>query len=237
MSSRMLPRSLCRVVTICVPAALLTVISTAAQPLTQPSTQPWTQRAAPVVSGQPTPISPTIANYDVDGVNRPALARLAGPTDALVALTAPQPVRGFATVGLTWDAKALLRGASLWVRTYDDAGWSRWQQADAEVEDAPDPDSAEARGQRPGTEPLVIGEVQRVRAKVHSGRGVLPAGLALSVIDPGTAPADAPLAAPAFGATSAPPIFTRQQWGADESLRNGDPRYGSVEATVVHHSW
>jgi len=190
-----------------------------------------------VVSGQPTPISPTIANYDVDGVNRPALARLAGPTDALVALTAPQPVRGFATVGLTWDAKALLRGASLWVRTYDDAGWSRWQQADAEVEDAPDPDSAEARGQRPGTEPLVIGEVQRVRAKVHSGRGVLPAGLALSVIDPGTAPADAPLAAPAFGATSAPPIFTRQQWGADESLRNGDPRYGSVEATVVHHSW
>ena len=43
-------------------------------------------------------------------------------------------------------------------------------------------------------------------------------------------------AAPAQAAASAPPIVTRRQWGADESLRDGRPDYAAVKMAFIHHT-
>ena len=66
----------------------------------------------------------------------------------------------------------------------------------------------------------------------------MPDDLRLDLIDPGESPADAAVgtfAGTAAAATSRPTIYTRAQWGADESIR-GAPEYGDVNGAFVHHT-
>jgi hypothetical protein len=37
-------------------------------------------------------------------------------------------------------------------------------------------------------------------------------------------------------AVAAPPIITRAQWGADESLRSGTPEFAPINRVIVHHT-
>lgn len=245
MSSPSLRRSVGLALSVCFPAAALSVVPAAAVVAAAPASVPQHPAASPAAVATE-PVTPTVTTHDLDRVDSAARERVTGRIDETVALSPPQPVHGYATVGLTWDRRSHLGDATMWVRTYDGTGWSSWQEAEAEDDDAPDPGTAEARGQHPGTEPLVVGDVRKVQAKVLSRRRVLPAGLALAVVDSGTSQDDTTVAAPAFGparsqaatrrGTPAPRIFTRKQWGADESLRSGNPSYGTVQATVVHHT-
>ncbi len=114
----------------------------------------------------------------------------AAPTKRLVALTDPQPVRGYATVGVTWKHGVDYAEGQLavQVRTAKAGVWSDWMKMGHNSEDGPNADSAEVEGPngRPGTDALVIGDVDRVQMRAETTDGVTPPDLKLAVIDPGT---------------------------------------------------
>jgi hypothetical protein len=153
------------------------------------------------------------------------------------------------------------------VRTRVDGRWSDWQALDVHIDDhAPDPGSAEADGSRPGTMEAVVGEVDQVQTRLLLTGADVPADLRLAVITPGRAEStrsespeidigadDAPepaegtegaegaeegaatLSAAAY--TPKPSIYSRRQWGADESVREaGPPSYHEVRGGFVHHT-
>jgi hypothetical protein len=173
-------------------------------------------------------------------------------------LSEPQPVTGYGAVGVTWshDEQVADDRIALEVRTATGGTWSRWSELEYHDEHAPDPTSTEGLDTRPGTDLLFVGEVDRVQLRA-TAPDALPDGMSLAVVAPGRAaevareapvlPAEkAPIGAEAgedairlsADTTSAarPRIFTREQWGADERLRDGRPSYGTISAGFVHHT-
>lgn len=175
----------------------------------------------------------------------------------------PVPVTGYGAVGVTWaQGRPIAEGqARFWVRTRTHRVWSRWQELPYHPDHAPDPDSPEGRRARPGTDPLLVGSVDQVQIRTRLPR--VPADMRLSVIDPGRArhsvtarPAidtatipgapegvaadrrtDGAVSLQAATYTPAPVIFSRAQWGADESMRSASSlRYYEVHAGFVHHT-
>ncbi len=246
-------------------------------------------RATTLKANVPTAVvDPTIQEYPLTA---PSGARLAPGSLAVssrrttagadVLVSDPQPVTGYGAVGVTWAADpsgvTVPEGdIAVEVRTRDEDGWSEWTEAHYSDQHGPDPDSAEGVRARPGTDELLVGEVDEVQVRVDSA-GSAPADLSLAVIDPGIAtsssreaaaidtatlpgasetpaPAteaemgagtdaeqsgepsgDAELSAGTF--TPKPKIFSRAQWGADESLRDASSlRYYEVHAGFVHHT-
>jgi len=176
----------------------------------------------------------------------------------------PQPVYGYGAIGVTWQHGTSYEEDAIEVqaRTLDGTGWSDWTSIEYHDEHGPDADSPEAARSRPGTEPLLVGDVDQVQVRVGADRAA-PADLKLAVIAPGEAdgtarelPAidtgtstDDEVAPPtatdgddaldlqAATYTPRPKIFSRAQWGADERLRDkGSLRYGKVNAGFVHHT-
>ena len=135
-------------------------------------------------------------------------------------------------VGVTWAAGA----PTVQARWLTPTGWTPWEVAD-EDSDAVEP--AERPRTRSGTEPLwrptgatrvelrVDGAAQDLRlVKVRDGKAQRATRLSL-----GTPAAHAD----ARGLLGS--VRTRADWGADESLRRGAPKYAStVRAVVVHHT-
>ncbi len=202
------------------------------------------------------PVTPTVRNVLVKGVagtrhlrSRDTAGRL------LAAQTVPQRVSGLVTVGATWaPGRTIAETAiSLQVRSRQAGRWSGWESLEYHNDHAPDVATAAAR---PGTEPTVVGVVQRVQLRVYTESGRAPRGLRFALVNPGTGHvtkvAAASLHVPrqpqqgvalrAYAAAASMPIapkpniMTRAQWGADESLRDGSPRYGTIEAAFVHHT-
>ncbi|NYI79240.1 N-acetylmuramoyl-L-alanine amidase [Nocardioides panzhihuensis] len=170
-------------------------------------------------------------------------------SDAVTLTSLPQPVDGFGTVGLTWAPGAVVPedavGAD--VRTLVDGTWSDWQALDVHIDDhAPDPDSAEADGSRPGTMEAVVGEVDQVQTRLRLSGAQVPADLRLAVITPGetaTTRSESPEIGPGADdapeptQTAEPSIYSRSQWGADEGVREaGPPQYREVRGGFVHHT-
>ena len=103
----------------------------------------------------------------------------------------PQKVSGYATVGVTWK-----HGVTYADDADRDPGphrggrrWSKWM--DVEYHDDHGPDGAtseeESARERPGTDALVIGDVDRVQMRARDHRRQRAAGPAGSpIIDPGT---------------------------------------------------
>jgi hypothetical protein len=189
------------------------------------------------------------------------------PHVATVALTATPSVRGvlataparhtgrFGLVGATWRG-AMPAGAAVQVRTHTDGRWSSWS-ALAMPDGGPDDGSTDARAAAArglaSTDPLWVGSADGVQARVvdaHTGAAApAPTRLHLVLVDGGTSSADASPGAPqalggavAEAAQAQPTIYTRAQWGADESLRSrnsgcGTPSYGStIKMGFIHHT-
>ena len=166
----------------------------------------------------------------------------------------PQQVRGYATVGVTWEhgAEVAEDQLSIEVRTQDSGAWSPWSPV--EYHDDHGATAAEQSDRaRPGTDALVIGDVDRVQMRARSTTGSLPPDLKLAIIDPGTgdlarhAPAidtaaldgDQPEASglttlegdgvsddvslSAMTRPAKPQIYSRAQWGANERMRDQSP--------------
>ncbi len=189
----------------------------------------------------------------------------------------PEQVHGYGAVGVSWTGDAPdPTELSISVRTRTDESWSGWTELEYDPDHGPDPGSEEARNARPGTDPLLVGEVDDVQVRVDAAAGATPADMKLAVIDPGTAadsrreapaidtatldapstttpgePADADepdkatgdgedeaaVALQATAYTPKPKIFSRAQWGANESMRDKSSlHYFEVHAGFVHHT-
>ncbi len=175
-------------------------------------------------------------------------------SDEVVPLLAPEAepqvatadATGFAVVGVTWSGDVAEGALVVEVRTSadpeapadGDAGWDAWEEVSAE----PAPD-----GTLDGTEPVVVGDVARVQARVSGTEPVHD--LKLTVVDPGTSPADDDVPTPPEGVspggasvaavsavTPRPSINSRKAWGANEKMMTWKPKRGSIRAATIHHT-
>jgi hypothetical protein len=172
------------------------------------------------------------------------------------------PVLGYGAVGVTWQhgQQAADDALAVQARTFQDGAWSDWTDVPYHDDHGPDPDSDEARHARPGTEPLLVGEVDEVQVRIATDSSA-PADMKLAVIDPGEATTTArekpaidtdtlgddtagtsdtsegELSLRASVTAPKPKIFSRAQWGADESMRDAPSlHYYEVHAGFVHHT-
>ena len=170
--------------------------------------------------------------------------------------SATSPATGATTVvGVTWDLGSAGDDVVVEVRSRTGTVWTGW--TDVHAEDA-EPTGG-AGEQRDGTEPLFVGDVDEVEARILPGTGPTPVDPVLVVVDPGadsgtagggaggagglgrsaTAGLATPAAAPVAAlptATTRPAIYSRAQWGADERLMTWTPQTGNVVGAVVHHT-
>ena len=204
--------------------------------------------AAEVATVSTAPVSPDVEEVDLDE------ARVQLPTERYTVLTRPIPAEGYATVGLTWaDTSAYLdeEDIGIDVRTFKEREWSGWEEMHYDPAHSPEPGVAEPTLARAGTDAVVVGNVDRVQVRVQTATGLPPKDLQLAVIDPGleqgmelqtaayvgtVGAAAAPAAQLSASAPAKPTIFSRSQWGANESLRDGSPRYGQIHGGFVHHT-
>lgn len=168
----------------------------------------------------------------------------------------------FSLVALTGD----LAGTSTRVRAkHRDGSWGPWYQTEYETA-APDGASAAGSLEGPrGTDPVFVGTTTTVQIAVtrpldaavtqpppappseKPDLGYKPASreqpfgqnISAVLISPPQAPAETHWTPPAgvLMPGQAPPIISRAEWGADESLRCGSPQYDNgIRAAVVHHT-
>jgi hypothetical protein len=242
------------------------------------------------------PVTPKVREVKVDGIDSRAARDIPGVVSTpkkgapghaatrLAALSTPAPVHGYATVGVTWKPGTQLPedAIKVQVRTRTNGIWSGWTTAPYHDEHGPDAGTAEAAHVRPGTDAVVVGDVDEVQMKAETLTGAAPADLELAVIDPGTgkvskqAPAIDTAKLPAGDATATgtapvettagatassaqlsagpaasddsaaltamtvspkPVIYSRAQWGANESLRDKSSlRYGTIKTGFIHHT-
>lgn len=142
-----------------------------------------------------------------------------------------------AAVGLTWAGEA--SDTEVFLRSFDGSAWSEWENIEVAA--------SELDEERPGTEPIIVVEAERVQVAASRGDAA-PSDAELSVWDPGEG-APAPLPNDASGATagqrsvvrlqaaSSPVrVYSRAEWGADERLMTWTPREAQVHGVVVHHT-
>ncbi|MBC7275496.1 FG-GAP-like repeat-containing protein [Nocardioides sp.] len=183
-----------------------------------------------------------------------------------VLTSVPQDVTGFGVVGMTWSPDSDVDHDTLKakVRTKTDGEWSKWRPMEVHPDEhGPDAGSAEAKGSREGTREFLVGHVDKVQTRiVVPAKAEVPEDLELAVIEPGkpadtveelpqidtgegTAKApsthkkktDADLELAASTYTPSPRIYSRAQWGADESLREQvAPTYRTIRGGFVHHT-
>ncbi len=180
-------------------------------------------------------------------------------------VSAPQQVDGYGSVGVTWAPGTQLADDDIGVqvRTRQGGAWSGWSDVEYHDDHGPDPDSPEGLRARPGTEPVVVGAVAEVQVKIDT-RQLPPSDLTLAVIDPGapehtarelpaidtgtlpsaqtlpdadTSAGEGEAALAKARVTPRPVIYSRDQWGADERMRDkGSLHYFEVHAGFVHHT-
>jgi len=201
-------------------------------------------------SAAPVPVAPGVVELALSGVDAaasaepsgsgaPSLMRAAG-TRRTVLLTTRRATADYGMVGVTWDGSRPVGQVEAWVRTRSSGSWSDWTPLGGASDE--EPDAAEARGTRAGTAPLWVGQADGVQVRVDVLAGEAPTRVRVALVDPGSSAADANAAQPgaprsaAHAAATAPPIRTRAQWGADESIRSGSPSYAPLKAVVVHHT-
>lgn len=149
----------------------------------------------------------------------------------------------FSLLGVTWERRGDIMDVLVKVRVLGlDGRWSEWLEAEGNDNgDAPNAEALASGELRGGTEPLWTGRAVGVEVELLTRSGESPADATLELINPHESPADA-LPSPelqdtAEAASAQPPVYSRAQWGADESIRTWDPEYASTtKAATVHHT-
>ena len=151
-------------------------------------------------------------------------------------------VPALAVVGVTWDQGTGSDGLTVRMRNLENGVWTGW--SDMEL------DEAEGAG-RGGTEPMAVLEATNVEVEVTAPSGEGPQNARIHVIDPGRGAADddappVPASAPTGGGmsplapaallTGVPQVYSRADWGADETIRTWRPELGEVTGAVIHHT-
>ena len=217
-------------------ASALTVLAATAAMLTVPVL------ALPVAEAHA--VAPHLASVAVHP--RPA-------THGVLGLTTRPRTHPFDLVGATWRRGTLPSGASsVQVRVRADGRWSGWRSLEPSDGGA-DGGTADAKrahavtGGRVVAEPVYVGVADGLQARVV-GTGAVPDHLHVLLVDGGSSAADAhPQPVRVWGGDVAnaeqdqPTIYTRADWGADESLRKGacpsGPSYSpTIKMGFLHHT-
>ncbi|MBA2508514.1 MAG: N-acetylmuramoyl-L-alanine amidase [Nocardioidaceae bacterium] len=218
------------------PAALGKARALAQAPFTSPA-------AGPAEGG----VAPAVKQIALAGVDPDAAQRLAARDLEGVGVLSPVvPSPGYAAVGVTWAPGSTVDGRQFFVRTQTASAWSDWQPMHVDPEHGPSSGSLDAQTAMPGTDPVIVGDVDAVQVKVTGTDQRVPAALTLSVIDPGEASATQRLAEVSepdydsaedrHSTSPRPRIRSRKQWGANESMRDGFAGYGKIRVGYVHHT-
>ncbi len=246
------------------PVLPLAPASAAPEPVT-PEAQtlqvPEVAEGAVLEGAAPPQDAPEVPAPSEGAVEEPAPEeRGAAPDEpAVSAATGAVGTDDFRMVSVSWQpeaagtaGRAAAEDAAVEVRVRTDDGWSEWTPLDVEVA-GPDLGTADARGAAAdggvvSTEPLwVSGGADGVDVRV-SGDGAASQDVEVTLIEPQTTDADAPgaraAADPAASASASvvglPPVTSRAQWGADESLRTSRcPQVaytGAPKVAFVHHT-
>jgi uncharacterized protein with LGFP repeats len=154
-----------------------------------------------------------------------------------------QDTEDFSSVGVTWREDPSVTDVVVQLRVQSVNGsWGEWTTL--EPDDVEQTDSAETRDNdvRAGTAPYWTGKAEGVQVIVQGAGGAVPEDVKVALIDPGQSTADGLTragqpTATAHAASTMPRIYTRAEWGADESIRTWDPEYVStIKAATVHHT-
>ena len=148
----------------------------------------------------------------------------------------------FSLVGVTWAYDPAVTDTVVQIRVQDEDGeWGAWTQVTVEDADQEE-DAASGAARRGGTAPLWTGPSTGVEAELVTRAGGQPTDVSLDLVDPGTSEADDSLTTPdiqdtADAATAMPDVYSRAQWGADETIRTWDPEYATtIRAATLHHT-
>jgi hypothetical protein len=173
-----------------------------------------------------------------------------GTTDPVAGVPATAPAltvtrtdtRTFSLLGVTWAQDPAVTDTAVDLRVQDPNGqWGEWRQLAAD-EAEQRPDAGPGAPLRGGTEPLWTGPSTGVEARLVTASGAQPTDVRVDLIDPGSSPTDAALGSPeitddAEAAVAMPPVHSRAQWGADESIRTWRPAYAAtIKAGTIHHT-
>lgn len=200
----------------------------------------------------PEPVSSSTDEIEMGSVTEPAPEAEVQPgltepvpgLEILPVLTFSEPDTDlFTTVGVTWALDPGVVDVVVKLRVKDGAGtWGTWSDVVISDVDATNPDAARDGDLRGGTEPVWTNDSYGVEVEVVTRSGLAPTDVRLVLIDPRRSAADS-MPVPDTAADTAnadawqPPIFSREQWGADESIRTWDPEYAStLKAGTVHHT-
>ncbi|MGY1833223.1 N-acetylmuramoyl-L-alanine amidase [Geodermatophilus sp. SYSU D01180] len=206
--------------------------------------------AAPTPEAEPVPTSAQELSLGSVESPAPQAEVQEGTTDPVAGVAEDEPtlaltatdVESFSLVGVTWAEDPAVTDIRVQLRVRDaDGDWGTWTEVG--VEDA-DQDTGDDVGQelRGGTPPVWTGPGAGVEVEVVTRSGAEPTDVRLDLIDPGTSAADASLSAPdvqdtAGAAMGMPAIYSRAQWGADESIRTWAPEYApTIRAATLHHT-
>jgi len=157
--------------------------------------------------------------------------------------TGAMATSGYSMVGVTW--KGHHAPAAILVRWRDGGSWQAWHRLPLQTDEP----GGEEGSDRHGTQPVWTGRHKVIDVAV---KGPHP-GLTLTLMNTGPRQSTGAPALP--GATRGrlarhrikpwrlwtrapyPRLYTRAQWGADPSWRNGSPRYNKVLKQIhVHHT-
>ena len=189
----------------------------------------------------PKPVKSHLRSVKMHAVPVASLHSQAAAGVKAAAETGAQPLTdAVSVVGVTWPRGAVSGTDHFQIRTQQAGKWGTWDDLEVEGDHGPDAGSAEAR-QAAGhaTEAYVVTGAQQFEVRSLSPDGTAPTAASGQVVDPGqSAPVAQPAPAPGAAAAAAakPFIFSRAQWGADESIRKGSPGYGQVQLAFVHHT-
>jgi uncharacterized protein with LGFP repeats len=196
-----------------------------------PSVTPAPVTPAPVTPAPETPAADDVVSSGQEIAGVPALT------------VSQSDVERFSSVGITWREDPSVTDVVARLRVKDSAGnWGDWTDLEPDDIEQTVTDETENNEVRGGTAPYWTGEAYGVEVVVQGAGGAVPEDVKLVLLDPGSSPADDLPVDPAVqdqanAAAAMPPIVTRAQWGADESIRTWNPEYApTIKAATLHHT-
>ena len=157
-----------------------------------------------------------------------------------VAVTEPIETDDFRMLGVTWTGAAPSEEGAVLVtaRTRTENSWTEWFEVPTSVDSGTEP----SPNGRFGTVPYWAGDSDAVQVRVDAVGDAQPTDVRADLIEPGTSDADSSISgewsgSTATAATERPPIVTRAEWGANESLRDKKlENSDTFKVAFVHHT-
>jgi hypothetical protein len=184
----------------------------------------------------PKPVPTRVQTLALEGIAMGGGRGMSGVEQPTASRSSVVETEPFGLVGLSWDAAPPL-GSLVKVRVREADGWTPWLEIPFHDDHGPDPASTEGKQGRSGTDPMLTGTSDAVQVWVQTPDGQAPPNAEVHLVDTDDVGIQQTSLAEASAAPGMPPIITRAQWGADESMRNRDPIYSDVvKVGFVHHT-